>query len=170
MEVWVELRKNMHMGKIYAATKDKIQSYQSLFNVLLWLTCMIQIDIALAVGKCSRYAANPTLTHDLALKRSVRYLAGSAHLGLMYGPSNETNGELVGYIDSLYEGFLDTRRSTSGYTFLFWNGPITWSSKRQPVVALSTAESEYIEECNAAKEAIFSIQEPYAHRLQYFNR
>lgn len=155
MEVGIELRKDMHMGEVYAATKDEIQGYQSLVGALLWVVCMTRPDIALAVGKCSRYATNPTPTHDLALKRIVRYLAGSAHLGLRYGPSNEINVELVGYTDSSYGDCLDTRRSTSGYTFLFWNGPITWSSKRQLVVALSTAESEYIGECNAAKEAIF---------------
>lgn len=115
---------------------------------------MTRPDITLAVGKCSVYASNPTPTHDLALKRIVRYLAGSAHLRLRYGLTEGTNGDLIGYADWSYGDCLDTRRSTSGYTFILWNGPINWSSKRQLIIALSTAESEYIGEGNAAKEAI----------------
>ena len=68
------------MGEVYKATEEEIKGYQSLVGALLWIASITRPDIALAVGKCSRYASNPTPTHDLALKRIVRYLAGSAHL------------------------------------------------------------------------------------------
>lgn len=51
MEVGVELRKDMHKGEVYSATKDEIQGYQSLVGALLWIVCMTRPDIALAVGK-----------------------------------------------------------------------------------------------------------------------
>lgn len=119
---------------------------------------MTRPDIAIAVGKCNRYVSNPTPTHDLALKRIVRYLAGSSPLGLKYDSREGIDGDLIGYTDSSYGDCLDARISTSGYAFMLWNGPITWSSKRQLTVGLPTAESEYIGERNAAKEAIFLSQ------------
>lgn len=99
---------------------------------------MTRPDISFSVGKCSRYASNPTPTHDAALKRIVRYLKGSKRLGLKYGPGPDpenSNGNLLGYTDASYGDCLDTRRSTSAYVFLLWNGPISWSSKRQTTVA-----------------------------------
>lgn len=119
---------------------------------------MTRPDISFSVGKCSRYASNPTPTYDAALKRIVRYLKGSKRLGLKYGPGPDpenSNGNLLGYTDASYGDCLDTRRSTSAYVFLLWNGPISWSSKRQTTVATSTAEAEYVGECNAAKESVF---------------
>lgn len=86
---------------------------------------MTRPDIAIAVGKCNRYVSNPTPTHDLALKRIVRYLAGSSPLGLKYDSREGIDGDLIGYTDSSYGDCLDARISTSGYAFMLWNGPIT---------------------------------------------
>lgn len=61
----------------HTASKEGIQGYRSLAGALLWVAGMTRPDIAIAVGKCNRYASNPTPTHDLALKRIVLYLAGS---------------------------------------------------------------------------------------------
>ena len=158
MDSGIELVKDVYQGQEYRATKEQVQGYQSLVGSLLWLACMTRPDISFSVGKCSRYASNPTPTHDAALKRIVRYLKGSKRLGLKYGPGlgpESSNGNLLGYTDASYGDCLDTRRSTSAYVFLLWNGPISWSSKRQTTVATSTAEAEYVGECNAAKESVF---------------
>ena len=98
MDSGIELVKDVYQGKAYQATKEQIQGYQSLVGSLLWLACMTRPDISFSVGKCSRYASNPTPTHDAALKRIVRYLKGSKRLGLKYGlgpdPQN-SNGNLL---------------------------------------------------------------------------
>ncbi len=75
---------------------------------------MTRPDISFVVGKCSRYASNPTPSHDVALKKIVRYLKGSKELGLRYGPRlKNKDGKLLGYTDALYEDCLDTLRSNS---------------------------------------------------------
>ena len=126
MDSGTEMVKNRYMGEDYEATKEEIQGYQSLVGTLLWLACMTRPDISFAVGKCSRYASNPTPSHDVALKRIVRYLKGSKELGLRYGPRLENkDGKLLGYTDASYGDCLDTCRSTSAYIYLLWNGLIS---------------------------------------------
>ncbi len=143
MDSGTEIVKNRYMGEDYEATKEGIQGYQSLVGTLLWLAYMTRSDISFAVGKCSRYASNPISSHDVALKRIVRYLKESKELGLRYGPHLESkDGKLLGYTDASYGDCLDTHRSTSAYIYLLWNGPISWSSKPQTTVATLTAEAE----------------------------
>jgi len=106
-------------------------------------------------------SANPTPDHDLAVKQIIRYLAGTAQLGLRYEPSKmeEVGGaEFFEYTDSAHADCLDSRKSTSGYMFFLWNEPISWSFKRQQCVSTSSAEAEYVGECNAAKEVTFLVQ------------
>ena len=62
---------------------------------------------------------------------------------------------MVGYTDADWAGDKGTRRSTSGYTFNIGSGAISWSSKRQSTVALSTCEAEYVAQTQAVKEAIW---------------
>ena len=138
----------------YEASKSEATAYQQLLGSLLWLAIMTRPDIAYAVNKCSRYASNPSSTHFGAAKRILRYLAGTRDLGIKYAP-DLNSGKLVGYTNSSYGDCLDTRRSTSGYIFMLHNGPISWTSKRQSIVATSTTEAEYISECHAAKEAVY---------------
>jgi len=145
----------------YQATSEEIEGYQSIIGTLMWVACQTRPDIAYAVSKCSRYSANPTLDHDLAVKQIIRYLAGTAQLRLRYEPSKvkEVEGaEFFEYTDSAHADCLDSRRFTFGYMFFLWNGPISWSSKRQQCVSTSSAEAEYVDECNAAKELTFLVQ------------
>ncbi len=96
-----EIVKNRYKGVDYKVTKEEIQGYESLVGTLLWLAYMTRPDISLAVEKCSRYSSNPTPSHDVTLKRIVRYLKGSSELGLRYGPRLENkDGKLLGYTDA----------------------------------------------------------------------
>ena len=143
------------------ASKEMILGYQALIRSLMWAAYVTHPDIALAISRCNRYTSNPTSQHDLAAKRIVQYLAGTTNLGLRYEPTENNgddrnvDGDLIGYTDSFYDDCMNTRRSTSGYVFCLWNGPISWFIKRQSTVATSTAEAEYIGQCNAGKEAIY---------------
>ena len=109
-------------------------------------------DIAFPVSAVSRYASNPTQAHWGAVQRIIRYLRTTIDYQLTFQGTLES---LTGYTDSDWAGDRDTRRSTSGFIFHLGSGPISWQSKRQPIVALSTCEAEYIGQTQAAKEAIW---------------
>jgi len=78
-------------------------------------------------------------------------MVGTVERGIIYGPSES---ELEGYCDADYVGDIDTRRSTMGYVFIL-NGGISWSSRLQATVAMSTAEAEYMAAAQAVKEALW---------------
>jgi hypothetical protein len=136
----------------YHAVIDDILWYQSAVGSLMYAMLGTRPDIAFAVSVVSRYASNPSERHKTAVKRIFRYLRGTTNLRLTF------KGDLVyltGYTDADWAGDPDTRRSTSGYVFNIGSGAISWSSKRQPTVALSTCEAEYVSQTEAAKEAIW---------------
>ena len=91
----------------------------------------------------SRYMANPTDLHMQAAKRVLRYLKGTVELGLFY-KRGENVGELLAYTNNDYVGNTDDRKNTSGYVFLLSGGAVSWASKKQPVVTLSTIEAEFV--------------------------
>ena len=124
--------------------------YQSAVGGLLFIMLATRPDIAAAVGIVSQYMSNPTEQHWSAVKRIFRYLRGSATLGIQLG-SSKTPQKLQCYSDSDWARCLDTRRSTTGYLTLL-GGPISWQSKKQPTVALSSTEAEYLALGEAVKE------------------
>ena len=86
-------------------------------------------------------------------KRILCYLKGTSQLGLEY--SKDGNRNLIGFSDSDWAGNKDGRKSTGAYIFMLAGAPVSWRSKRQSVVALSSTEAEYIAAANAAREAIY---------------
>ncbi|CAI0466084.1 unnamed protein product [Linum tenue] len=105
----------------------------------------------------SRYMGVPMRQHMLAAKRVLRYLKGTLTHGIWYKKAGEGEGEesLVGYTDSDYAGDLDDRKSTSGYVFFLAGGAVSWSSKKQPVVTLSTTEAEFVAAAGCATQCIW---------------
>ncbi len=136
----------------YTADKSLRISYQSAVGSLMYIMLGTRPDIAYSISVVSRYASNPTQTHWQAVKRIFRYLRGTHQMKLVFRGALKP---LEGYTDSDWAGDQDTRRSTSGYAFNVGSGVISWSSKRQPTVALSTCEAEYTGQTLAAKEAIW---------------
>ena len=106
-----------------------------------YATMCIRLDICYVVGMVSRYQANPGMIHWKAVKRILRYLKGTKDYSLCY-----QGKELrwVGYSDVDQASDLDERKSTSGYIFLLNNGVISWKSKKQTCITLSTMEIEFI--------------------------
>lgn len=102
----------------------------------------------------SRYMAKPTRAHMQAAKRVLRYLKGTLEFGIQYKREKQ-NEALIAYTDSDYAGDLDDRRNTSGYVFFLAGGAISWSSKKQPVVTLSTTEAEFIVVASCATQCIW---------------
>ncbi|KAH9782975.1 hypothetical protein KPL71_009140 [Citrus sinensis] len=104
------------------------------------------------LGAVSRYMANPGGEHWIAMKRILRYIRGTSDVALCYGGSEFT---VRGYVDSDFAGDLDKRKSTTGYVFTLAGATVSWVSKLQTVVALSTTEAEYMAATQACKEAIW---------------
>ena len=114
--------------------------YQKLVGKLIYLA-HTRPDIAYAVGVVSRAMHRPQIRHMEAVIRILRYLKGTSGRGVLY----QKNGHLdvVAYTDADWAGDRDDRRSTSGYFTLVGGNLVTWRSKKQKVVALSSAEAEF---------------------------
>ena len=108
-------------------------------------------DIAFAVGVTSRYMSNPGKKHWEAVKGVMRYLNGTKDMCICFGRKKAC---VMGYTDADYAGDLDKRRSTSGYVFEFTGGAVSWRSRLQDCITLSTTEAEYVAASEACKEAI----------------
>jgi hypothetical protein len=95
------------------------------------------------------------------LKRLIRYLKGTRTKGIVYGAqlnpviTDDDVCHIKGYTDSDWAGDISTYKSTSGYLFLGAGAPIAWGFNKQPIVALSTCEAEYVAAFDAAREAIW---------------
>jgi hypothetical protein len=140
------------MPEGYKATEEDRHWYAQAIGSLMYAMLGTRPDVAFAVSCCSRYLANPGEPHIKAAKRIMRYLRGTINLELTF---RGALGPLLGYTDSDWAGDAATRRSTSGYIFNVGSGAISWSSKRQTVVALSSCEAEYMGETQATKEAVW---------------
>ncbi|KAJ0617795.1 putative RNA-directed DNA polymerase [Helianthus annuus] len=129
---------NLHMeldGKL--ADRER---YQRLVGKLIYLS-HTRPDIAYAVGVVSQFMHQPQVAHMEAAQRILRYLKGTAGHGVLF----KTNGHLTVelYTDADWAGDKGNRRSTSGYFSLVGGNLVTWRSKKQKVVALSSAEAEF---------------------------
>ena len=124
-----------------AATKVDAP-FREAVGALMHLTTATRPDIAYAVGYVSRFMENPQEDHWIAVKRILRYLQGTKTHGINYKPSDKI--DFRGYSDADWAGDLADRKSTSGYVFMLLGAPVSWGSKKQPSVSLSTSEAEYI--------------------------
>ncbi len=113
-------------------------------------------DIAQAVGMVSPHNSNPGAIHWTAAKRILRYLNGTSNYSLKFEGTREPRIELYGYTDADWGSFdLVNHKSQSGYGFYVAGGLISWTSKRQATVALSTTEAEYMAASFACQELIW---------------
>ena len=126
--------------------------YQQAIGSLMYAMLGTRPDIAFAVGALSRFSSNPGMHHWQGVKRIFRYLKGTKAQCLRFQADKK---ELVGYCDADWGGDRDDRKSTGGYAFLLAGGAISWSSKKQPTVALSTTEAEYMAVSQGTREAIW---------------
>jgi hypothetical protein len=115
--------------------------YKQIVGSLMYLTTT-RPDIMFVVSLLSRYMDHPTELHFEVAKRVLRYLKGTCDFGILYSKRGED--KLIAYTNSDYAGDLNDRKSTSGYVFMLNSGAVSWSSKKQPIVILSTTEAEFV--------------------------
>lgn len=144
---------NVVLRKSLEEDKNEPFPYRQAVGSLMFAAIVSRPDISYSVGAVSRYLEKPNSSHVSAVKRIIRYLAGTSDFGIEYGGSSVV---LKGYTDSDHARDIDT--STSGYAFLINKGIITWKSYLQKTVALSTAEAEYMAASDGIKEAIWLRQ------------
>jgi hypothetical protein len=110
-------------------------------------------DIAYSVSILSQFMAKPHENHWKAAKRVIQYLKGTIDFRIEY--TNDFDVELTGFSDSDWAGDPDDMKSTIGYAYSIGSGIVSWSSKKQPTVSLSSTEAEYKTLCTATCEAIW---------------
>jgi len=131
-------------------TSISLELYQSAVGSLMYAMLGTRPDIAYAVGLVSQFNHSPSSEHWVAVKRIFRYLRGTRTLKLQYGSSNQSGG----YSDADWGSGQD-RKSVGGFVFLLNGGAVSWTSKKQTSIALSTTEAEYMSMTQAAKEIIW---------------
>jgi hypothetical protein len=149
----LKLTKTMCEGGCKHDETMKGVPYRSAVGAIMYLMVGTRPDLAAAVGTLSQFAADPCPTHWQALKRVLRYLQATPTHGIRFSGSGD--GELIGYSDADWAGDIETRRSTSGHVFVLNGGCISWRSKKQRTVALSSTEAEYMALSEATQEAVW---------------
>ncbi|KAL2336947.1 hypothetical protein Fmac_011393 [Flemingia macrophylla] len=116
--------------------------YRGMIGSLLYLTAASRPDIMFSVCVCARFQIEPKEVHLQAVKRILRYIKGTTNLGISFHRSQ--NFSLLGYCDADYAGDRWERKSTSGGCHFMGSCLVSWTSKRQSTIALSTCEAEYV--------------------------
>ena len=158
------------LGPLTEAETISMQTipYREVIGCLLWLSLGTRPDITYAVSQVAKFSANPGQVHWKAVKRILRYLNGTRNLGLIFYnlsptaqhlfPNTITSMIPTGFVDADYARDTSTRRSCTGFIFFLADAPISWQTRQQPSVALSTMESEFMAACAAAQESIWLLQ------------
>lgn len=132
---------------------DIHSKYRSLIGSIMYVAVCTRPDIAHAASYLSQFNNCNSDTHWKAAKRVLRYLKKTMHYKILFQKS--PNFTITGYADADWGSDLIDRRSYTGYVFKIGEAAVSWESRKQRTVALSTAEAEYMALCDAAKEAMF---------------
>ena len=137
----------------YVADPQMHNAYRSLIGKVLYLQRGSRPDIANSVRELSRFLSNPNGDHWIAAKRVLRYLRGTSHYRLALGGDMK----LYPYSDADWAN-SQSRRSITGMLVLLGHGPVSWMSKKQSTVSLSSTESEYNAISEVSREVVWLRQ------------
>ena len=126
--------------------------YAEVISSILWPVIVSQPDAAFAVSTLSQFIQNPGPTHWEALKHVIVFLGSTKDSWLTFSGRSKLAAEGFCNVDW---GGQKHRHSISGYSFHMGAGAISWSSKKQHIVALSSTKAEYIMQMHMAKEALW---------------
>jgi hypothetical protein len=126
--------------------------YRQIIGSLIYLT-NTRLDICFVVNTLSQFLVKPRHVHLVATKHVMRYLKGTIDYGLNYDGDHDFT--LSGYTDANWAGNVSDRKNTSRCCFSLGSAMISWQSRKQSSICLSTVEEEYIVSCSASCEAIW---------------
>ncbi|CAI7772977.1 unnamed protein product [Closterium sp. NIES-53] len=133
-----------------------IRNYQKKLGCLLFAAVTCRPDLSYSASQLATYLKKSGTEHLAELDRALHYFISTPTIGLTYYKNSTTPTELVGYVDADHAGDADNRRSRTGYIYrLEPIGPISWQSSKQELIAISSAEAEYIALCSATKEGLY---------------
>jgi hypothetical protein len=139
------------LSKAQCPIKPIAAPYREACGSVLWAAMITCPDMLLAVGVLSQFIVNPAEVHWNALKWVIKYLLTTKDFWLTFGGHKCT---FEAYTDADWVSQPD-RHLISGYALMWGEGAFGWSSKKQPIVALSTTEAEYIAATHASKEILW---------------
>ena len=148
----------MEAGQVLVAavlgdTMADVARFRALVGALLYVSVCTRPDVAYAVNQLARHMSRPSQMHWEAAVRVVRYLVTTSGLGLVYRVG--VSPVLVAYADASFASDEASRRSVGGTVFLLAGAAVSWRSRVQSVVALSSTEAEYIAMCDTAQDAVY---------------
>ncbi|XP_031258761.1 uncharacterized protein LOC116116853 [Pistacia vera] len=149
---------NLKLSKDDGAEKVDEKMYRSVIGCVLYLTAT-RPDLMFATSVLSRFMTSPSEIHLKAAKRVLRYVKGSAELGIWFKKTE--NLQLIGYLDSDWAGCIDDMRSTLGYVFFLNSRAICWHSKKQETTAQVYGRSR-IHFCCCHSKPEYMAEEDYA--------
>ncbi|KAL0269596.1 UNVERIFIED_CONTAM: hypothetical protein PYX00_007274 [Menopon gallinae] len=152
MELNVKVSKEMSPKDENEREEMKHKPYRELIGCLVYLSKATRPDIAFAAMTLGRYCNDPGKEHWTLAKRVLRYLKATPELGIKYSRNVK---QLEAFTDSDWAGNVDDRRSCSGNVLMLAGGPISWMSKLQSSVSLSTMEAEYVAIREVTKEVVY---------------
>ena len=129
--------------------------FRRLIGKLMYLANAVRPDIVYPVSYLARFASGPSTEHWQAAKRVLRYLAGTTDTGIHYSATKTSTPCFSCYTDADWAGDRNDRKSTTGFVAFLNANPISWGSKKQSVVALSTMEAEFISASRGLQELLW---------------
>ena len=151
MDLNIQLSHNQAPSSPTEAAWMKHILYRAVVGSLMHLAVGMRPDITFAISMVAQFSNKPGMVHWEAVKRIYRYLAGTKGLALTFGAGKKG---LKGYMDT--DGASqEHHHAISGYAYILDGGAVSWMSKKQELVTLSTAEAEYVAATHAVKEGIW---------------
>jgi hypothetical protein len=129
--------------------------YRGIVGSLGYLVNMTRPDLAWSYSERSKYVQNPGKDHMDAAPHVLRYLRATYEQVIVYERTNEMANTIWGWVDSDWAADLDSRRSHTGYVLMLTGGAVSWKSRRQDCVSLSTSEAEYVAASQCGQEVVY---------------
>nr|KYP76690.1 Retrovirus-related Pol polyprotein from transposon TNT 1-94 [Cajanus cajan] len=146
---------NFKLSRFGTDTVSDGQFFRSIVGALQY-AIVTRPEIAYSVNKVCQFMSNPLDSHWRAVKRTLRYLKGTINYGLLFQPAtSSTKYSLEAFCDADWASDPDDRRSTSRFCVFFGPNLVSWSSKKQSLVARSSTEAEYRSMAHATIEIIW---------------
>lgn len=144
---------NIHLHTPIVEESEEIEEYRAAVGMLNFLAVQTRPDIGYYVGYIARFISRHNNSHWSAVKNLLRYIKSTSHYAITFG-GGETHKVIEGFADADYAGDTDTRRSTTVFVSFVFGSAVSWKSRRQPSVTLTTTEAKYMAIGDCAKHGL----------------